>query len=159
MLSSSVDIRRKGDHLVQERRVGRLQRHVEGRERTTCAAEATKLRGVVAQTMQMHRARAQSLECLAMTPEIVRLIFFSRTLELRVRETFDAQTAAGIHVGRLNAGVLGEERLIYDTFGDTVNTASRVMSTCGGAGTWLSAEAAAIIAASVDTTLSTVRAR
>ena len=36
---------------------------------------------------------------------------------------------AGIHRGSIAGGVIGVERLIYDTFGDTVNTASRVMST------------------------------
>lgn len=34
----------------------------------------------------------------------------------------------GIHVGGLTAGVIGQRRFIYDLWGDTVNTASRMQT-------------------------------
>lgn len=37
---------------------------------------------------------------------------------------------AGLHVGEVVGAVLGTSRLAFDIFGDTVNVASRVMSTC-----------------------------
>jgi class 3 adenylate cyclase len=36
----------------------------------------------------------------------------------------------GVHSGALQAAILGTNRLTYDIFGDTVNTASRCASTC-----------------------------
>ena len=38
-------------------------------------------------------------------------------------------TVSGVHAGDAAGGVIGTERLIYDIFGDTVNTAARVMQT------------------------------
>ena len=48
---------------------------------------------------------------------------------------------AGIHCGPAAGGVLGDERLIYDVFGDTVNTAARVMTTSTSTGVYLSTPA------------------
>ena len=40
-----------------------------------------------------------------------------------------SHTICGVHAGSAAGGVLGESGLIYDIFGDTVNTAARVMQT------------------------------
>ncbi len=37
------------------------------------------------------------------------------------------QVRVGVHVGPVVAGVLGKEKYLYDIWGDTVNTAARVM--------------------------------
>ena len=39
------------------------------------------------------------------------------------------RVTCGVHVGPVVGGILGQERLMYDIFGDTVNVASRVLST------------------------------
>lgn len=76
-----------------------------------------------------------------------------------VTESFAYPVIAGIHVGPVVGGVLGQDRLVYDVFGDCVNTASRVMSTTklkndtsmvgdsssSHHGVWVSAEAASIL--------------
>jgi adenylate cyclase len=52
---------------------------------------------------------------------------------------------AGIHVGQLIGCVLGLERLSFDVFGDTVNTASRLMSTASSGDVAMSNEAHALL--------------
>ena len=61
-----------------------------------------------------------------------------------VKET-GLRPSVGMFVGPLVGGVLGDDRLIYDVFGDTVNTASRVMST-SGEGVWTATSVAARVA-------------
>mgnify|MGYP001614641841 CR=1 FL=1 len=45
-----------------------------------------------------------------------------------------ADIRAGLHVGEVVGAVLGTSRLAFDVFGDSVNVASRVMTTCPGVG-------------------------
>ena len=47
----------------------------------------------------------------------------------------------GIHCGSTAGGVVGDTGLMYDVFGDTVNTASRIMSTAKRPGVFLSDDA------------------
>lgn len=49
-----------------------------------------------------------------------------------VKSTFRESTAwkAGIHVGPCAGGIVGTKRFCFDIWGDTVNTSSRMNSTC-----------------------------
>jgi len=44
---------------------------------------------------------------------------------------------AGVHVGPVVAGVIGDDRLTFDMFGDTVNTAARVKDAAPEPGVWM----------------------
>ena len=61
----------------------------------------------------------------------------------------DIQVRIGIHCGPLVAGIVGDERLQYDVWGDTVNVASR-MESSGEAGKVHVSEAFAVSLASAD---------
>jgi hypothetical protein len=63
------------------------------------------------------------------------VVDFGLMLQLAVKlvdlakASLNTRLVAGLHVGPAIGGVLGTDRLVYDVFGATVNTTSRVMST------------------------------
>ena len=75
-------------------------------------------------------------ECL-----VSRLILIAWHLPIGPAQDTVGAVTAGIHCGPVAGGVIGDERLIYDIFGDTVNTASRVMATSCAPGIYLSGAA------------------
>ena len=53
----------------------------------------------------------------------------------------------GIHTGPISSGVVGTKRLSFDIWGDTVNTAARMVSACHVNTVFLSADTAALLKA------------
>lgn len=70
--------------------------------------------------------------------DIALLSCFGHAVSRLVTANLNQPLAMGIHLGAVAAAVVGDTRLIFDVFGDTVNTAARVMANCGGEGVWLS---------------------
>ena len=67
----------------------------------------------------MHRPQAVAEAALAMVDEIEKFAKkYGEPLKVRI----------GIHTGPIMAGVIGHKRLVFDLWGDTVNTASRMES-------------------------------
>jgi adenylate cyclase len=59
--------------------------------------------------------------CVLAAQEIIAFVEGRRTADARFW-----QIRIGVHTGRLVAGVIGRKKFIYDVWGDTVNTASRL---------------------------------
>jgi len=59
--------------------------------------------------------------CVLAAKEIIAFVESRRTQDARFW-----QIRIGVHTGRLVAGVIGRKKFIYDVWGDTVNTASRL---------------------------------
>ena len=82
-----------------------------------------------------HRERGDndSLSC-----SIATALHLAWRLNRLATERYRQPVSAGVHCGPITAGVLGTVRLIYDVFGDAVNTASRLQTTAkNGVGIWL----------------------
>ncbi len=60
-------------------------------------------------------------QCVQAAREIIEYVESRRTVDSRFW-----QIRIGVHTGRLVAGVIGRKKFIYDVWGDTVNTASRL---------------------------------
>jgi adenylate cyclase len=87
-----------------------------GLEKIKTIGDAYMVAGGLPEPVSDHTSRAAELaiEMLA----IVR--------QLRDSQQIDLQARIGIHAGPVIAGVIGARKLMYDVWGDTVNTASRM---------------------------------
>ena len=74
--------------------------------------------------------------------ELSNLVLLASKIQRCVADQLSHGITAGIHQGPVAAGVLGDERLVFDVFGDTVNTASRLMSSAAEPGIYVSCDVA-----------------
>jgi adenylate cyclase len=95
---------------------------VHGLEKIKTIGDAYMVAGGLPEPVSDHTRRAAELaiEMLAIVQE------------LRDSQQIDLKARIGIHTGPVIAGVIGVRKLMYDVWGDTVNTASR-METFGAA--------------------------
>lgn len=77
--------------------------------------------------LRQHQESAAA-PALTATPHWAHLALVAWAVRHEIMDYAGIVVTAGIHVGPIAAGVIGDERLIYDVFGDVVNTASRIVS-------------------------------
>ena len=95
-----------------------------GRRRSGEGASALRRRSAVPEESTLTGAELRDAQDDALT-----LVALAWRIQRHVAEHLPGAVAVGgIHCGPVAAGVLGDERLVYDVFGDTVNTSSRIMS-------------------------------
>jgi ligand-binding sensor domain-containing protein/class 3 adenylate cyclase len=82
-----------------------------------------------------------ALKLVAVAHEILSLLAYRRT-----QADIAWQVRIGLHTGAVVGGVVGIEKYIYDIFGDTVNTASRMQDEAGPDSVILSATTAGLVA-------------
>jgi class 3 adenylate cyclase len=95
----------------------RLTDHL-GLEKIKTVGDAYMAVAGLPETVPNPAERAAKL-ALAMQAEMVRI---------NARKPYDFKLRIGIHSGEAIAGVIGEKKFVYDIWGDTVNTASRMES-------------------------------
>src|SRR5262249_40240775 len=88
-----------------------------GLEKIKTIGDAYMVAGGLPQPQAEHLSAMAKL-ALAMLTNVAQIRIPTGSLNLRV----------GLHVGTVTAGVIGIRKFIYDVWGDTVNTASRLES-------------------------------